>query len=105
MFLWAGGEDRKNSDFLAVIDVRPGSKRYGEIITTVPVNESGTMPHHTEYEFPSNGVLFANGWAANRTYLFALNNPTSPRIIRGFGSLAGYSFPHSFVRLATDMSW
>ena len=99
LFVWAGGEDRKNSDFLAVIDARRESNSYGQVITTVSVNESGTMPHHTEYEFPKNGILFANGWAGNRTFIFDLANPTSPRIKRSFGSLGGYSFPHSFVRL------
>lgn len=57
------------------------------------------MSHHTEYEFPKNGTLFANGWAGNRTFIFDLTNPTSPRIKRSFGSLGGDSFPHSFIRL------
>ena len=99
LYLWAGDPDQKNSDFLAVIDARPESKAYGRIITTVPINETGTMPHHTEYEFPSNGVLFANGWAAGRTFLFDLDHPTAPRIVRRLGALAGDSFPHSFTQL------
>jgi 56kDa selenium binding protein (SBP56) len=99
LFLWAGDANAKNSDFLAVIDARPESKSYGKVIATVPVNEMGTMPHHTQYEFPSNSILFANGWAAGRTFLFNLDHPASPRIIERLGGLAGYSFPHSFAQL------
>lgn len=99
LYLWAGDPDQKNSDFLAVIDARPESKTYGRIITTVRINETGTMPHHTQYEFPSNGVLFANGWASGRTFMFDLDHPTSPRIVGRLGALAGYSFPHSFAQL------
>ena len=75
LFLWAGDADAKNSDFLAVIDARSESKSYGKVIATVPINATGTMPHHTQYEFPSNAILFANGWAAGRTFLFTLDYP------------------------------
>lgn len=99
LYVWAGGEDRQNSDFLTVIDARPESKSYGQVISTTSANESRTMPHHTEYEFPKDGVLFANGWAGNKTFIFDLRCPTLPRITREFGSLRGYSFLHSMVRL------
>jgi hypothetical protein len=99
LFVWAGGEDRLNSDFLAVIDARRESPNYGQVISTASVNEAGTMPHHTEYEFPKGRLLFANGWAGNKTFLLDLTHPTSPRVKGSFASLAGYSFPHSFVRL------
>ena len=57
------------------------------------------MPHHTEYEFPSNSILFANGWVAGRTFLIDLQNPRQPRLAGQFTSVDGYSFPHSFARL------
>ena len=38
LFVWAGDADRNESDFLAVIDVRPKSKRYGRVITTLPIS-------------------------------------------------------------------
>lgn len=99
LFVWAGGENGRSNDFLAVIDARPESRNYGQIISTASVNQSGTMPHHTEYEFPKDSILFANGWAGNRTFIFNLTEPVSPRITGSFGSLGGYSFAHSFVRL------
>ncbi|HLK32057.1 MAG TPA: hypothetical protein VKT29_03145 [Terriglobales bacterium] len=99
LFVWAGDESRKASDFLAVIDASPSSASYGQIVKTVPVGISGSMPHHTEYEFPAGNLLYANGWVAGHTFIFDLNQPLEPRIAGQFQDRAGYSFPHSFVRL------
>ena len=99
LFVWAGDDDEEHSDFLAVIDARRTGATYGQVIATVPVGARATMPHHTEYEFPSNGILFANGWIAGRTFLFDLRNPESPILAGQFTGIEGYSFPHSFARL------
>jgi hypothetical protein len=99
LFVWAGDEARKSNDFLAVIDANPSSDSYGRIVNTVPVGITGSMPHHTEYEFPQSNLLFANGWVAGHTFIFDLSQPLKPRIATQFQDRAGYSFPHSFVRL------
>lgn len=99
LFVWAGDEARKSNDFLAVIDANPSSDSYGRIVNTVPVGITGSMPHHTEYEFPQSNLLFANGWVAGHTFIFDLSRPVQPRIATQFQDRAGYSFPHSFVRL------
>lgn len=98
LFVWAGDADRKQSDFLAVIDARPNSRGYGRILTTLPVGASGTVPHHTEHEMPAGGVLFANGFGAGRTFRFDLSRPTRPRLLDSFGAAGEYMHPHSFVR-------
>jgi hypothetical protein len=99
LFVWAGDAARKASDFLAVVDANPSSSTYGRIVATVDSGETATMPHHTEYEFPSGGRLFANGWAVGHSYIFDLSNPLKPHIAERFTSRAGYSYPHSFARL------
>lgn len=99
LFVWTGDGDRKASDFLVVIDADPASKSYGHVVTSLPVGATATMPHHTEYEFPRDAMLFANGWAASRTFVLDLRQPTAPRVARSFTTVGGYSFPHSFVRL------
>ncbi|HSB76177.1 MAG TPA: hypothetical protein VLC12_11035, partial [Terriglobales bacterium] len=99
LFVWAGDEARKSADFLAVIDANPSSAGYGRIVTTLPVGISGSMPHHTEYEFPRDNLLFANGWVAGHTFIFDLSKPLQPKIAGEFQDRGGYSFPHSFVRL------
>jgi hypothetical protein len=100
LFLWAGDSGRKASDFLAVIDAVPTSARYGNIVASVPTGVVGSHPHHTEQEMPASGHLLANGFHAGRTWLFDLTKPLEPRVITSFGDAAGYSHPHTFVRLA-----
>jgi hypothetical protein len=99
LFVWAADEDQKASDFLAVIDARPTAPTYGQVITTLPIGARATVPHHTEYEFHASASLFANGWAAGRTFIFDLRNPRKPKVAGQFTQAADYAFPHSFARL------
>ncbi len=99
LFVWAGDMDRQDSEFLTVLDLEPASGHYGRVVTTVPVGEKGLFPHHTEYELGPTGMLFANGFAGNRTFLFDLKNPRAPTVRRRFSSANDLSFMHSLARL------
>ena len=85
-------------DFLAVFDIGPGAS-FGRLIAMLSVGDAA-MAHHTNYSEPPDDVLYANDWAANRTYVFDLRNPRHPRLVRQFGSVGAYSYPHSFVYLS-----
>lgn len=98
LFVWVGDGDRKESDFLAVVDVRPRSQTYGKILKSLPVGVTGTIPHHTEHEMPKGGVLFANGFGAGQTFRFDLSSPLNPKLLGSFHEAAEYMHPHSFVR-------
>ena len=100
LFVWARHADAKASDFLAVVDANPKSPRYGEVLTTAPVGEAGTIPHHTEHEMGPTGELFANGFGAGRTFRFDLRDPLHPRLLSHFDGAGPYMHPHSFARLA-----
>jgi hypothetical protein len=100
LFAWVGDSAGKASDFLAVIDANPASAKYGSVVTTLPTGAVGTHPHHTEAEMPADGHLLANGFHAGRTWLFDLTEPSRPKILTEFGDRAGYSHPHTFVRLS-----
>lgn len=54
LYVWAGDADTVDSDFLAVIDVRPGSPTYARVVATVPAFARGTRPHHTEHQLESD---------------------------------------------------
>lgn len=99
LFSWSGDENREESDFLAVIDLKRDGDRYGTVVATAPVGEKGLWPHHTEHELGAGRMLFANGFASNRNLLFDLRNPLKPTVVRRFDGVAGLSFLHSFVRL------
>jgi hypothetical protein len=97
LFAWASDADRKDSDFLAVIDLRTN-----QVVTTLPVGQSGTMAHHTDYAMPGDGTLLANDFYGDRTWLFDLTNPLVPKVRWSFSDVGPISFAHSFARLPND---
>jgi len=99
LFVWTGDQAKEGNDFLVVVDADPASPTYGNLVTSVGTDQRSMKAHHTEYVMPASGMLFANDHDANRTIIFDLNEPQSPRVAASFGSLGGFSMPHSFVRL------
>jgi hypothetical protein len=100
LFAWAGDEDRQDSDFLAVVDLAQDGDRYGTIVATTPIGEKGIWPHHTEHELSPSRMLFANGFAGNRTLLFDLHDALHPKVVNRFNDVGGLTFLHSFTRLS-----
>lgn len=99
LFVWSGDQKNAGKDFLAVIDADPASPTYGHLVTTVATDQVSVRPHHTEYQMPADGMLFANDFDAGRTFVFDLRDPVHPKVAAEFGDRGGYAFPHSFVRL------
>jgi hypothetical protein len=99
LFVWAGDSAGASSDFLGVIDAAPSSAAYGSVVASLPTGVAGTHPHHTEAALAANGHLLANGFHAGRTWLYDLSTPRAPKILTSFGALAGFSHPHTYVRL------
>lgn len=99
LFVFTGDQKNAGKDFLAVIDADPASPRYGQLVTTVATDQVSVRPHHTEYEMPAGGMLFANDFDAGRTFIFNLKDPQHPEVAAEFSDLAGFAFPHSFLRL------
>jgi hypothetical protein len=100
LFVWAGDDARKNSDFLAVLDADPKSSHYGQAVASVAVPGPSGTPHHTELEMPEGGFLLANAFESGRSMLFDLREPLHPALATSFGDLDGYMHPHTYVRLA-----
>src|SRR5215207_2179206 len=99
LFVWAGDSAGTSSDFLGVIDASPSSHNYRSDIASVPTGVAGTYPHHTEAVLAANNHLLANGFGAGRTWLYDLSAPRDPKILTSFGNLAGFSHPHSYIRM------
>jgi len=81
LYVWAGDTDEKHQDFLAVVDVQPGSATYAQVIATEPVGLTGSMPHHLEYELPgSDRLLFANAHHHEQILLFDTRRAERPPV-------------------------
>jgi hypothetical protein len=98
LFVWAGAEDEADSDFLAVIDAHPGSERYGEIVSSLPVGLKGGA-HHSEHVMPAGDTLFVNAFEAGASFLIDLSDPLDPELAGEFGAMGEYTYPHTFERL------
>lgn len=99
LFVFSGDQAGKANDFLAVIDADPKSTTYAKPLAAVVTDQVSVRPHHTEYEMPASGMLFANDHNANRTFVFDLRDPLHPKVAATFKDLAGFAMPHSFLRL------
>lgn len=99
LFVWSGDQKKAGKDFLTVIDADPASSTYGHLVTSIATDQVSVRPHHTEYQMPADGMLFANDFDAGRTFVFDLKDPTHPKVAAEFSDLDGYAYPHSFVRL------
>ena len=97
LFVWVGGKGE--SEFMATVDADPASATYGRVLAVAPTGVAG-FPHHTEHELSASGHLLANDFHADRTYLFDLHQPLHPTLLGSFGDVAGYSHPHTFVRMS-----
>lgn len=99
LFAWAGDERQEGNDFLAVIDADPQSATYGKLVASVGTDQKTVRIHHTEYEMPASGMLFANDHDVGRTFIFDVRDPLHPKVAASFTDMDGYMHPHSFVRL------
>jgi hypothetical protein len=99
LFAWTGDVAKKGNDFLAVIDADPPSPTYGKLMTTLVTDQQTQQVHHTEYEMPASGMLFANDHLAGRTFIFDVRDPLHPKIVTSFTDMVGYAHPHSYLRL------
>lgn len=99
LFVWTGDQAKQANNFLIVIDADPASPTYGKLVSGVGTDLKSVRTHHTEYEMPASGMLFANDHDSSRTAILDLRDPRSPKVAATFGNLAGFTMPHSFQRL------
>src|SRR5271154_2130772 len=99
LFVWAGDDSKKTSDFLAVLDANSKSPHYGQALASVAVPGPSGTPHHTELQMPGDLHLLANAFESGRTMLFDLSDPLNPSLVMSFGDLGDYMHPHTYIRL------
>ena len=102
LFLFAGDQDHADSDFLAVVDLRPNSPDFAKVIATTPVGLKASMPHHMEYQTPPKGeLLFMNAHDPEVSLLVDVSDPRAPRVVKTFAPPAPLRYPHDYYRTPT----
>ncbi len=101
LLVWAGDADRRDSDFLAVIDANPESKGYGTVVHSVPVGSAGNEPHAMERSWGPDGLVFAGGLLTSRTFVFAVRHPPGARLayVDTPEPSRRYATPRAYLRL------
>jgi selenium-binding protein 1 len=88
LYVWAGDQERKRADFLAVINFDQSSSGYGNVIRTVPLPRpysSGNEPHHVGLS--ADGRTLAAGGLLSvlkgqpEIFFFDLYKPAEPKFI------------------------
>ncbi|HEY6908959.1 MAG TPA: hypothetical protein VI356_06300 [Myxococcales bacterium] len=101
---WAGDQDDKDSDFLAVIDADRNSKTYGKVLRTYRLPEGidkHNEPHHMTHAVTPDCKLFAGGLMSGITYVFDLKDPLNIPPPKTLTPGADYPFllPDDFIVL------
>lgn len=88
LYVWAGDQARKASDFLAVVNFDESSPNYGKVITTVPLPGPGNTwnePHHVGLS--NDGKVLACGGLLSvlkgqkEVFFFDVSTPTAPKFL------------------------
>lgn len=100
LLILAGDKDEAQEDFLAVVDVRPGSATAGQVVATHPLGIKASMPHHMEYAVPPPGEpLFMNAHHHEQTLLVDTSNPLAPTVVRTLTPPKPFRYTHDYWRL------
>jgi hypothetical protein len=81
LLVWAGDADRKNADFLAVIDADPTSPSYGKVVKTYPVRSRGNEPQALLADPRADRRVAGTGVLTNRTFVFDVRQPLAARLL------------------------
>ncbi len=75
LVVWAEDADRRQPDFLAVIDPD------GTVVRTIPVKSAGNVPQGLNSEMRRDRLVFATGSRTNRTFVFDLRDPKKGTLV------------------------
>jgi hypothetical protein len=102
LLLFAGDQDMAESDFLAVIDLRPDSPDFGRAIATTLIGMKASIPHHMEYSTPPAGeYIFMNAHHHEKSFLVDVSDPHAPRVAKTFDPPSPLRYPHDYSRTPT----
>ncbi len=108
LYVYCVDVDGKDNDFLAVIDVEKGSKKFGQIVYQLDLGSKGNEPHH--FGFTDDRThIWGLTLFSNRIFLIDVaTDPARPRIVKTLEGAdvvkqTGLSSPHTAYALPGRM--
>ena len=106
LYLFCVDADAKDNDFMAVIDVEPGSKTFGTILSTLDLGSRGNETHHWGYT-DDRTRIWAGGLLSSKIWIIDVaTDPAKPRIekvLDDVPEVAGLTGPHTYYALPGRM--
>jgi len=103
LLIFAGDNNKRDSDFLVTIDVDPNSETKGKPLATTLMGHIDSMPHHMEYVAPPAGEpIFMNSHHNELSYSDGPSpDPEEETSPGGHGGIAEYTNEGELIRSAS----
>jgi selenium-binding protein 1 len=98
LYVFCVDADAKDNDFLAVVDVQPESKTYGEITYQLDLGSSGNETHHFGFTDDRTHIWGCSLLSSKVFIINVADDPAKPRLEKVLDDVpekAGLSGPHS----------
>ena len=98
LYVFCVDADAKDNDFLAVIDVEPGSKSYGTITYQLDLGSAGNETHHFGFTDDRTHIWGCSLFSSKIFIINVADNPAKPKLVKVLDDVpekAGLSGPHS----------
>jgi selenium-binding protein 1 len=98
LYVFCVDADAKDNDFLAVIDVRPESKTYGQITYQLDLGSAGNETHHFGFTDDRTHIWGCSLFSSKIFIINVADDPEKPRLVKVLSDVpgqAGLSGPHS----------
>src|SRR6516165_762730 len=98
LYVFCVDADAKDNDFLAVIDVQPESKTYGQITYQLDLGSSGNETHHFGFTDDRTHIWGCSLFSSRIFVINVAENPSQPKLEKVLEDIleqAGFSGPHS----------
>src|SRR5436309_9571081 len=98
LYVFCVDADAKDNDFLAVIDVEPGSKTYGTVTYQLDLGSSGNETHHFGFTDDRTHIWGCSLFSSRIFLIDVATNPAKPRLVKVLEDIpgqSGFAGPHS----------
>jgi selenium-binding protein 1 len=98
LYVFCVDADAKDNDFLAVIDVEPESKTYGQITHQLDLGSSGNETHHFGFTDDRTHIWGCSLFSSRIFLINVADDPAKPRLVKVLDDVpgkTGLTGPHS----------